>query len=57
MYKCSYQLTCKCLLLLRRLLNAMHQAKIEDAIQQAKALKKAMETGQLATVVSCQCID
>ena len=35
----------------RRLLHAMHQAKMEEAIQQAKALQKAMQTGQMATMV------
>jgi hypothetical protein len=29
----------------------MHQAKMEEAIQQAKALQKAMQTGQMATMV------
>ncbi|XP_033730119.1 LOW QUALITY PROTEIN: inositol 1,4,5-trisphosphate receptor type 2-like [Pecten maximus] len=33
----------------KRHLFAMHQARMEDAIQQAKALKIAMKTGQLAT--------
>ncbi|XP_048744986.2 inositol 1,4,5-trisphosphate receptor type 2-like isoform X4 [Ostrea edulis] len=32
----------------KRLLNAMHQAKVEEAMQQARALRKAMETGKLA---------
>ncbi|KAK3094787.1 hypothetical protein FSP39_006217 [Pinctada imbricata] len=32
----------------KRLLHAMHQAKVEEAIQQAKSLKKAMETGHMA---------
>nr|XP_034327562.1 inositol 1,4,5-trisphosphate receptor type 2 isoform X16 [Crassostrea gigas] len=32
----------------KRLLHAMHQAKVEEAVQQAKALRKAMETGKLA---------
>lgn len=36
----------------RRLLHAMHQAKVEEAVQQAKALRKAMETGKLAQTVS-----
>lgn len=36
----------------RRLLHAMHQAKMEEAMQQAKALQKAMQTGQMATIVS-----
>jgi hypothetical protein len=30
----------------------MHQAKLEEAMQQAKALKKAMETGKIAQAVS-----
>lgn len=30
----------------------MHQAKVEEAVQQAKALRKAMETGKLAQTVS-----
>ena len=34
----------------KRLLHAMHQAKMEEAIQQAKALQKAMQTGQMATM-------
>ncbi|XP_062567417.1 inositol 1,4,5-trisphosphate receptor type 3-like isoform X1 [Saccostrea cucullata] len=32
----------------KRLLHAMHQAKVEEAVQQAKALRKAMETGKIA---------
>ncbi|CAG2225795.1 unnamed protein product [Mytilus edulis] len=34
----------------KRLLHAMHQAKMEEAMQQAKALQKAMQTGQMATI-------
>ncbi|KAJ8309661.1 hypothetical protein KUTeg_011526 [Tegillarca granosa] len=32
----------------KRLLNAMHQAKLEEALQQAKALQKAMKSGKAA---------
>ena len=32
----------------------MHQAKVEEAVQQAKALRKAMETGKIAQTVSIQ---
>lgn len=35
----------------RRVLQAMHQAKIEETIAQAKALKKAMKNGEMATMV------
>ncbi|XP_033761182.1 inositol 1,4,5-trisphosphate receptor type 3-like isoform X6 [Pecten maximus] len=34
----------------KRLLQAMHTAKLDEAIQQAKALKKAMQTGHMATI-------
>lgn len=34
----------------RRVLQAMHQAKIEETIAQAKALKKAMKNGAMATM-------
>ncbi|OWF52185.1 Inositol 1,4,5-trisphosphate receptor type 3 [Mizuhopecten yessoensis] len=34
----------------KRLLQAMHTAKMDEAIQQAKALKKAMQTGHMATM-------
>ena len=30
---------------------AQHQAKVDEAVEQAKALRKAMRTGQLATQV------
>lgn len=36
----------------RRLLMAQHQAKVEEAIAQAKALKRAMLHGHVATQVS-----
>ncbi|KAL4219957.1 hypothetical protein ACF0H5_020368 [Mactra antiquata] len=34
----------------RRVLQAMHQAKIEETIAQAKALKKAMKNGEMAAM-------
>lgn len=40
----------------RRSLIAQHQAKVEEAIEQAKALKKAMKTGQMAADV-CTHVD
>ena len=36
----------------RRSLIAQHQAKIEEAVEQAKALRKAMKSGQIASDVS-----
>lgn len=35
----------------RRLLHAMYQAKVDEAVQQAKALQKAMASGKLAEMV------
>lgn len=35
----------------RRLLHAMYQAKVDEAVQQAKALQKAMTSGKLAEMV------
>lgn len=35
----------------RRLLHAMYQSKVEEAVQQAKALQKAMASGKMAQTV------
>jgi len=35
----------------RRVLQAMHHAKVEEAVAQAKNLKKAMMTGAMAEMV------
>jgi 2-keto-3-deoxy-galactonokinase len=40
----------------RRSLIAQHQAKVEEAIEQAKALRKAMKSGQMAAKVTTNCI-
>ena len=37
---------------LRRSLIAQHQAKLEEALEQARALQKAMKTGKMAASVS-----
>ena len=40
------------IMLFRRSLMAQHQNKLEEAIKQAKALKKAMKSGKVAAKVS-----
>jgi len=40
-----------CCLPCRRVLQAMHQAKIEESLAQAKALRTAMANGTLAEMV------
>ena len=45
-------LVCQLDFLHRRSLIAQHQAKIEEAVEQAKALRKAMKSGQIASDVS-----
>jgi len=35
----------------RRSLHTQHQAKVEEAVEQAKALRKAMKAGQVAAQV------
>ena len=45
-------LSTRCCFFCRRSLHAQHQAKVEEAVEQAKALRKAMKAGHVAAQVN-----